>query len=72
MSFLAKRINAVNQMLLPSVPVTADQAHLDKTRRKVVMNLSAGNVSAQVGKFTTRQDRQAQRARVLSRLQDAG
>lgn len=71
MNFFAKRINAVNQMLLPSVPVTADQARLNQTRRKVVMNLSAGNVSAQVGKFTTRQDRQAQRARVLSRLQDA-
>lgn len=71
MNFFAKRINAVNQMLLPSVPVTADQARLNQTRRKVVMNLSAGNVSAQVGKFTTRQDRQVQRARVLSRLQDA-
>jgi len=71
MNFFAKRINAVNQMLLPRVPATADQARLDKTRRKVVMNLSAGNVSAQVGKFTTRQDRQAQRVRVLSRLQDA-
>lgn len=72
MNVFAKRINAVNQMLLPRVPVTADQARLDNTRRKVVMNLSAGNVSAQVGKFTTRQDRQAQRVRVLSRLQDAG
>gem|GEM_PF-4914851 len=71
MSFLARKINAVSQMLLPRVPVTSDQAHLDRTRRKVVMNLSAGNVSAQVGKFTTRQDRQVQRARVLSRLQDA-
>lgn len=71
MNFFAKRINAVNQMLLPRVPATADQARLDNTRRKVVMNLSAGNVSAQVGKFTTRQDRQAQRVRVLSRLQDA-